>query len=480
LETNQELCVNVVNNATGATMKRTNDTHIVLEEICLQEIEKKDDDPRESIRFQLEKDTPVKVQIAIGEKRTIIRLVIHKIVSDLNSIALIGCGFATGVYCLRNNLEFPQKTSIPNVCATLKSALLPKWEKAERFWESHIKASTQPTFIGDSKQLPNADCFKTEEMCLSVETFVKVTNYLQEKGLTLFQLMASIYQLMLHLETSLDQVVVTTAVDMRVHVPELSNIITRCINVVPLVSNLKLHDKLHEYVSENGKSLARVFENSYYPQELILAKIKDEEARSNLGRHYLVMNKMETVNETLVFNEASIKRVCTRRKQKETAMYVSFDMKRNEAGIDLCYDSSICGEDGGTRMMSKLLWLLETVIENKFSDISTILQIQTSSRETKIASLPNTATENSLLTFHQNGTTENGPSSRIQSDVLENGPSSRIQSGVLENGPSLRKQSGVLEHGISTRSPTYPKKLSLVRDSVNYLFKGNAICFVFI
>lgn len=381
LEAHTELSVNFFIDTNGkVTQRRTAAKQNVVEETSFVNLEQEQDDnydPRESFSFDLEKEIPLKVKAAIGKDRSVIRLAIHKTVSDLASIALLGLDLAKGISCLKGNRGFPKIEQQPDVCKLMKNTLSPNWQRAERFWKEYLKDKTKPTSMSRHYTKPDAKSFQTETRTMNKETLSLILKYMQERGLTLFQMMASVYQLVLHMETSEEHVTITTAVDMRAHVSELSNIIARCVNVVPLISTARRNEPLQTFVDANGKILTEILENSFYPRQLIMSQVENTQLKENVDRHYLVMNNMQMVNESLIVDgnySAEIKQVWAKRKEKETVLYVNFDLKRNEVDFELCFESSICGNDGGSRMMDKMFWLIEIIIQNKTLSLGEILQ----------------------------------------------------------------------------------------------------------
>lgn len=391
LEAQPELSVNVVVANNGiAELKYTASEHAIVEEIRLDNLENVDaihDDPRLFLKFDLEKEIPVKFQVAVGDNRSVVRLAVHKCVSDLTSIGLIANEMAKAIQIINGNTEIIQKRRSVDVVVALKNALKPKWRQAELFWSKYLVQEIKPTSISLNLKDPLSENFCLETRTLSKDKILKLRSYINKHGLTFSQMMASLYQLLLHIETSEEKVVITTAVDMRVHVPELSHTAARCINVVPLISVANQINKVSSFLQENGIKITEVLDNSYFPTDLILANIKSEKLRKHVGRHYIVMDRMDDINDVLKFDEkykVKVKGLWTKRTRKETVLYVNYDIKMNEVVLELGYDSFICGRNGGRRMLDKICAIIDMIPE---FEIITLGDLMTSNR---------VATENSF------------------------------------------------------------------------------------
>lgn len=370
LEAQPSLSVNIdVASNKAISLKHISIKNVTVEELNIDHLENDYKqlhfDPRKTLKFDLEKEIPVKFHVATGQNRSVIRLAVHKLVSDLTSIGLIAKEMRKALNVISGNAEQDSKKMYIDIGFTVKEALEPKLKTAELFWKHYLNQELKPTTICLNLHDPLLEHFRIETMALSNYRILNISRYIQKHGLTFFQMMSALYQLLLHIETTEKKVVMTTAVDMRVHVPELLSTATRCVNTVPLISVVEnQHMEVSKFLDDNGAKTAEVLDNSYFPTEMILANIKNDELRRHIGRHYIVMDKIDDISDVLKSDSQynyKIKGSWTRGRIKETVLYISYDMKMNEVLLELGYDSFICGPNGGRRMIDKICEIIDSI-----------------------------------------------------------------------------------------------------------------------
>lgn len=313
------------------------------------------------LMFDLENQHPVKFHVAFSKDTTFIRIILHKVVADLRSISII-CRTMNAV-----GLNMKVGTPLPlfstvDIPVTVKAALLPRWDSAEHFWDRQARKKLQPLTLGNNLLKPNKEYYKTVKEQIKENMYRKIEHHLKRHGLTIFDLSVSLFQLLLHLETSQSCFATITAVDISGHVPKLKQHVFRCVNIIPLVAEFQPKSTVKDYLKANSLNLKHTLDNSFYPEDLILQKIQSVEIKENLDRHYIVMNNMESVNDMIGGeNGVSLKTVSLRKLDYETKFFTRYDVKRRQLLFELGYNTEICGNDAGDRLLKRMIWMLRNL-----------------------------------------------------------------------------------------------------------------------
>lgn len=323
----------------------------------------------ENIYFDLENEHPLKVNVAFYKNKTFVRVIMHKVIADLRSVELV----LKSMRAVHNGVKSEPPKPLDFARKTLKEALLPKWEKAENFWNRNMQKKLELVTFGETLKSLNKEHVRSETFKISDDAFTKVYRYIKKHNFTFFNLSVCLYQLLLHLETSQRCVTITTSVDTSGHVPGLKDQIIRCTNAIPLVVDFQTSMKFSDFLKTNSRFLQETMDYSFYPTQLILEKIQNSDVRENLERHYIIMNNMETLHNIQETEEGlTLINTIPWRSAHETRFFTKYDMKRRYVKFELDVNTGICGNSKGKMLLEKFLWLLENLEMLEDEDISTL------------------------------------------------------------------------------------------------------------
>ena len=332
-------------------------------------------DVRKDLKADIHNSLPVSFRIIEGDKKTILRIINHKVVIDMKSLSLLCRDIESTCRAVFRKQDLPHKNdSLMNISDAVKKAVLPRMEEYESFWNKYMDFEFSPITFGT--RLENIDvsyccCTRVE---IPNELFSSIRSYTTKLGMSLYEFLMSIYQLYLFIASGSSPVTVGTAADMRFHVPELNNIITRCTNYIPLVAHIDENQSISRFVQENSDQLSAATKHGAYPSSLILKKLQSETARENMFRHFLAMNDMKEMKHVLREKEGVkgvVKNIWHVRPNRETFMFVRFDLQKEWIELELGYNSKICGEFGKT-FTKNLLRLAKEVTESGHQTVADV------------------------------------------------------------------------------------------------------------
>lgn len=240
--------------------------------------------------FDLSSQLPVRIICSHKKENYMLGFIFHPICFDLKAIDLFFVDFKEIALAKSNGLDLPAPRHI-NVAAEMRATLMPKLTPLQVFWELQFRGKADIPLISFSKQT-----VKPEILCGYHDTVSKqIPDNLQkaiEKQMhlwkvTLFQFVISAYQLLLHLASGENTLAVRTSHDTRMHSPALKNVISRCVNVIPLLASFGPKDSIHSFVASNSKNISECVENGMFPFKFITENCSEEVA-ANLSRHSVI------------------------------------------------------------------------------------------------------------------------------------------------------------------------------------------------
>ena len=337
-----------------------------------------------AVTFDVEREHPVKFQVAFKKSKTYLRILLHKVISDMNCLSLLFSTIGRVALAIENGTPFPVAEGI-SIPETLKGALISKWGDAETFWKGEMTRELKPITMG--KQLVSVvslgeSYYQTIKENMTEEQYCRIERCLQKHGLTFFHLSASLYQLLLHLETSDKCISVNTLVDIRGHVAELKGQMLRCLNTIAIIAEMNENISLGTFLNDNSVKLRKCFEYGFYPEDLIMDQIDSTVCRDNLCRHFLIMDNLQTMNEIMSQKwKVELKRILHRRTDYETKLITTYDTTKRHLSYEFGFSAAICGLKAGQRMMKKLRWMLVNLDKLEYVPISQLNQMYTQGDE---------------------------------------------------------------------------------------------------
>ncbi|XP_064600727.1 uncharacterized protein LOC135466904 [Liolophura sinensis] len=328
-------------------------------------------------RFDLSAELPVRIICTHKKENYKLGFLFHPICFDLRAIDLFFIDFKEVALAKSNGLDLPAPRHI-NVAAEMRATLMPKLTPLQVFWELQFRGKADIPLISFSKQT-----VQPEILCGYHETVTRdIPDNLQnaiEKQMhlwkvTLFQFVISAYQLLLHLASGENTLAVRTSHDTRVHSPALKNVISRCVNGIPLLASFAPKDTIQSFVVSNSKTISECVENGMFPFKFITEKCS-EEVTANLSRHAVVyadLSGLETSGKGLEEFEFKFKSHGPLKIAYETRLllFSSKDEARHTLRLD--YLPNLVSSYDGNAILESLFALLDFMVTESSSLIEEI------------------------------------------------------------------------------------------------------------
>ena len=328
----------------------------------------KNGDVRKDISFDLTKELPIKFRVGYKDGCTVLRLILHAVITDLTSAILIAKDTISTAIAQTNGDPFPARNIPVDAAQVFQSKLNRRVLGLRFFWQNQLSRLREPLSLGSGTiSKIDADCNKLMTGMFTQDLAEAVFEFVIKKNLTLFQFFTSVFQVYLHRETGGTVVPVLSKADMRIHAPEVRQCVARCLNNVPFVAVINPKQPISEFIAENGVTISSTVENSFYPYQLIEKEMADD-VRQDIGRHRILMDNLSELNPMLTYKNQVVKVRnvwhSRSREKYELLWNIFYDMDAKQLWYKFGYNAAICGEERGARIPEKLLSLVKEIMIN--------------------------------------------------------------------------------------------------------------------
>ena len=358
------------------------DSYVVPEESSKVELERvtfehlkmnlSEVDIREGHSFDLRTQFPIRFQVATEGDSSILRVILHAVACDITSFSIIFQDIAVTTERYAKRKRLPENKPAVDINAVIQNTLKPRLDELEAFWKGQILPDMHPVSFSNPPE-PVEDAYFVDQMQQAVPQHItdKALAYVNKNGITLFQYIVSLYQLLLYQIKSQDFIPVCTPISMRMHAPELRRVLTRASNVCPLVADFTGNPTIGSFILSNAQRIRDATEHSAYPFQLIQELMSDE-LRNSINRHSLVMDNTTDINTYRKHDQVkvNIRNVWHLRTKYEFFATFKLDQKSNKLVIEYAYNSKACGLGDGALIPSKLIVLMDKCINQEQTPIS--------------------------------------------------------------------------------------------------------------
>jgi NAD(P)-dependent dehydrogenase (short-subunit alcohol dehydrogenase family) len=330
---------------------------------------------------------PVKFHLACKERTTRMKLFLHAVVVDMQSINVL---FRDLEICARHYFLGEELPDIQqnHVAETVRLALTPMFKDMQSFWKRQFSLSVEP-FSFSSYELKTLQEENWREIghVFSDDQFDNIISFTRNEKITLYNCVLSVYFLCIHELTGREYIPLITNTNIRGFIPALENVLSRCINEVPVIGRVQSKITISQYLQEMALQLNMVTEHGAYPFELIRQDIKSENLQQNIGRHRFIIDDISNVSMQSVKKDVTVKvtAVRHRRHNYETCLFVYHNMKGKTLSLDLGFNSESFSMSRAHLMLGRLEFLMNQLtscdlsisveellwVENKSLDIIT-------------------------------------------------------------------------------------------------------------
>lgn len=333
-------------------------------------------DDRDKIFFDLTKDLPIRFKIACKKDKTRMRMYIHSVISDLSGVAMLFRDIGSYMKPYICNEALPEKDTNVIPAEAVRSALVPRIGEMRQYWSLQLNQDIKPFTFGNDidKELDETNWYQIKEEV--PESLVeKMMTYIQKGGMSLFNFVVSVYMVLLHQKTKLDLIPLVTNVDMRGHVPQLRNFVTRCINAIPVIGDLRNIGTVGEYIKRSSDRLHHMTRQGGFPYKFSEDEMQSEELRKHIGRHRLVMDNMANMNQTFKHKRVTIKlsNVFHTRYVYETTLYIMYDLQQNKVALEYGYNTQCMAHGDAMNVPREIMELMSAFIDMQDTPVTDIL-----------------------------------------------------------------------------------------------------------
>jgi acyl carrier protein len=324
------------------------------------------DKKNEDLIFDLTKDVSVRFLIGTEKRVSRINIQLHIVTSDLKAISLILEELGLCMRQILGNTHL-QKPALPNIPLTVKQDLYPMMEQMKQFWKTILLDEVEPfTFTGNTFNKLDEAFWKEVTFSVPDQLIEQIKQFLKQKGLTLYNFVMSVYMVVLYRQTSKALIPILTNYDIRAHVPALRNVITRCVNEIPVVGEVTVSTTVDRYLRACADRFNTIAENGSYPFELIQKQMQSETLRQFVSRHKLTMEDLSVLNALTKSDGYTIRiqNVAHRRKCYETCLYVYHDLKERKMIFEYGYNSEALDDKRAALIVNNIISAMQMVVEN--------------------------------------------------------------------------------------------------------------------
>ena len=375
---NREFCKRFIVKQSEVEVIHVEDDSIELE-VELTSVEQiQNHDPREEHIFDLTAQIPIKFQIANNEKTTYLRIILHAVVEDLSTMTLLFKDLKNAANAIINGDALPKKHERAALPPILHKMITTRHHILRQFWSKQVRGIKKVVTLNKTKSAGSLDpkLFKVVKGSFPIKVCEKILDFIHAHKLTIFHFFISIYQLFIHMKTGHESIPVMTSTDLRIHAPELTNVVGRCVNDVPCIADVRKHVSFRDFCVSNSKSVGITLEHSTYPYELILDEIPSQEIRNNLHRHKLVMDNMTEFGSSKHDDNKhfKIKNLWDTSNDQETYISIAYDMDSKIIEYKFGYNSAVFNEKYGENIPAEILSLIQRCLVNAEAPVSHVLE----------------------------------------------------------------------------------------------------------
>ncbi|XP_048240592.1 fusarin C synthetase-like [Haliotis rufescens] len=250
-------------------------------------------------RFYLHQQGPIRFIFAEGHPPHLI-IVFHRIAFDYQGIIIIINEIMDLAQTYSKGSSFSNVPLLPDrpIGPEIRSVLEPKYDTIAVFWKQ--KLVTVPRIsLADKAETsqPQMESFR-QEKSLTADMYQKLMLFSKTQKLSIFQCLVGLFQLLLSIQSHLENVTILTYIDLRIFSPRISTSVGRCVNFAALTCGLKQFDQMTAagFLNENSKELDECKENGIFPFG-DLEKLTSQENARNMTRNFVIFGDDEVYNK---------------------------------------------------------------------------------------------------------------------------------------------------------------------------------------
>ncbi|XP_060064747.1 uncharacterized protein LOC132545096 [Ylistrum balloti] len=328
-------------------------------------------------RFLPESDLPLRLFYEVTNETSFIRMVFSHLTFDMTSILLV----LEEMQNLEIDSQIPKQVPEPqDIAGQVYMRLREQEETLEAYWENSIPDNLFPLSFANSE----SNTFEENQIAIITDQVPqslvnKIVEFCRNTETTLFQVMVTSYQMLLHLIIGVETVCILTLADMRMHFPQFLKEIGCLVNNVPLFLTPSKDTTIDNLLRENGKDVRTRLNSSLYPFERIVNEVVTRKVDPSLVfRHMIIYRDIRT--ENTIEKDGYVKNVRTvsPNHMHETVLIVWNDRNNHAINFELEYNSLAITKTQADNILQTMVKILGYLLDHTDSTVqemaNTILQ----------------------------------------------------------------------------------------------------------
>ncbi|XP_041364321.1 uncharacterized protein LOC121379738 [Gigantopelta aegis] len=336
--------------------------------------------------FHLEIQGPLRF-IYIRGKICHFRTVYNSIGFDMQGIGVIFKDMVDIFLLTQHNIKLQDIQTVGGslIVVEMEKVLQENGQALKDFWKHRLDVEIHPITLGTPEQ-PNTLESGSYQGTLDPAVYDVLINLSKSKGLSMYKLITSFYQLLLHLMTKERYVAISTLVDVKQYIPNTGNAVGLGINYIPLLAEFPSDDaSVEEFIQNNKVALQTAIDHCVCPLDIIKELVGSEKI-TNITRNKVVIVEDEFVTPLLrLSNDAGYTFDVTKSEDLGTLTDTQFSMwsrtKEKQMMFVLTYKSNILS----TNRARDIMKAFQEIVTQITSDISvTIASLRSMASITKL------------------------------------------------------------------------------------------------
>ncbi|XP_019644378.1 PREDICTED: uncharacterized protein LOC109485299 isoform X1 [Branchiostoma belcheri] len=340
---------------------------------------------RTKVPFQLDKEYPTRCIVApTGNRSAVIGLVVHHISTDTTGFNILFKEFGEimRAHFKKKTLQKPMTTL--TYCDFIQfyyNYLRQNQKELQDFWRTALPLHVPSINLPFAK--PRPTILHTDvgsiQVDLSKEHVRSLMEYAKTVGTTVYSIIATTYQLLLHMYTNHDDIVIGCPFDMRMLAPQFSNVHGLFQHSLPLCTSFKNKEQSYQQtVQMSSRKLQECKKYGMYPLEEIMKLVSYEKhpTMDPIMQHKVIQNDQTGLNK--MFNGSTGKRITLLRKgyhgsTNDFVLHLFQDTNTKSLSCSIRYSKSLFDEEVAQCVVDDFVTLLSTCLKNPAWSISKIL-----------------------------------------------------------------------------------------------------------
>lgn len=322
--------------------------------------------------FDPSKELPLRIMFARNANKGIVRLVFNHLSFDLTSIMIL-------IRSIRDIVQSESSDAHPtldkDVAVLYVQKLQSQKDELIRFWEHQTPAVLFPMSLKGSSGIDwNLKHFDFIKVTADQDIALTLTKFMKKQNVKLFDVVVSLYQILLSVELKMKSVSLLGMVDMRIHFPDLKETICRFINPVPFYANVDHTLKFSSFLGNNKRTIANAIKNSLLPFDNIVEFLTNIEPK-DVFRHQIIMESIQEIGDSQKINDdVTVKRIYTGN-YNETVLLVWHDLKKCKLDFELGYSTLILEDSRARNILNMLYQFIQYVIKHPDSTTESLINL---------------------------------------------------------------------------------------------------------